>query len=313
VAGRLQRRQGQHHGRLARLRRRRSPSPPDQRKKPIAILCTDTRVEAERSETPRGQGGNPAIVETIEATLARMRKFSEQNALNIEAESDSTRRCRFRRNQPTFCTSPPPEQSFWVNIIGRGYPPPNRTFRWCTKRTKIDPVTTFVQQRLQNGHWSEAILHLGARRAESSTRAQTMANREKRNGLLSMRHLFQSQLPLHTPTIVAGWMMPVVHVQIKQGYCLSSLARQGRSWGFPVWLASQDADKFLTEGTNETDFAQLAECGVHFSPQTLSPADQKLVLGTVIHQKFKKAEAALRLQGKFVTGMARQYHRDGGK
>ncbi len=108
-------------------------------------------------------------------------------------------------------------------------------------------------------------------------------------------------------------MMPVVHVQIKQGYCLSSLARQGRSWGFPVWLASQDADKFLTEGTNETDFAQLAECGVHFSPQTLSPADQKLVLGTVIHQKFKKAEAALRLQGKFVTGMARQYHRDGGK
>src|SRR5207237_3703400 len=33
------------------------------------------------------------------------------------------------------------------------------------------------------GHWGEAILHLGARRAESSTRAQTMANREARNGL----------------------------------------------------------------------------------------------------------------------------------
>ena len=46
--------------------------PPDQRKKPVAVLCTDTRVEI------------PAIVETIEATLARMRKFSEQNALNIE-------------------------------------------------------------------------------------------------------------------------------------------------------------------------------------------------------------------------------------
>jgi DNA sulfur modification protein DndC len=66
-------------------------------------------------------------------------------------------------------------------MIGRGYPPPNRTFRWCTQRLKIDPVTTFVQQRL--GHWSEAIIHLGARRAESSTRAQTMAGREKRNGL----------------------------------------------------------------------------------------------------------------------------------
>ncbi len=94
---------------------------------------------------------------------------------------------------------------------------------------------------------------------------------------------------------------------------LSSLARQGRSWGFPVWMASQDADKFLTTGTNETNFADLAECGVHFSPQTLSPADQKLILGSVIHQKFKKTEAALRLQGKLQTGMARQFWKDGGK
>lgn len=94
---------------------------------------------------------------------------------------------------------------------------------------------------------------------------------------------------------------------------LSSLARQGRSWGFPVWLASQDADKFLTSGTNETNFADLAECGIHFSPQTLSSADQKSILGSAIHQKFKKAEAALRLQGKLHTGMARQYWKDGGR
>lgn len=95
---------------------------------------------------------------------------------------------------------------------------------------------------------------------------------------------------------------------------LSSLARQGRSWGFPVWLASQDADKFLTQGTNETNFAQLAECGVHFSPQTLSAADQRNVLGSVISQKFKKAEAALCQRGKLqTTGMARQFWKDQGK
>ena len=127
--------------------------PDDQRKKPVAILCTDTRVEI------------PAIVEMVEGTLARIQRFSQQSSLNIEVN----------------LLKPPPEESFWVNIIGRGYPPPNRTFRWCTQRLKIDPVTTFVQQRL--GHWSEAILHLGARRAESSTRAQTMAGRERRNGL----------------------------------------------------------------------------------------------------------------------------------
>ncbi len=40
---------------------------------------------------------------------------------------------------------------------------------------------------------------------------------------------------------------------------LGSLARQGRSWGFPVWLASQDADAFITSGNNATNFAELAE------------------------------------------------------
>jgi DNA sulfur modification protein DndC len=127
--------------------------PAGQRKKPVSILCTDTRVEI------------PAIVEMVEGTLARMQKFSQHNDLNIEVN----------------LLRPPPEQSFWVNIIGRGYPPPNRTFRWCTQRLKIDPVNVIVNQRL--GHWGEAILHLGARRAESSSRAQTMAGRATQNGL----------------------------------------------------------------------------------------------------------------------------------
>ncbi|MCI0721394.1 MAG: type IV secretory system conjugative DNA transfer family protein [Acidobacteria bacterium] len=93
---------------------------------------------------------------------------------------------------------------------------------------------------------------------------------------------------------------------------LTALARQGRSWGFPVWLASQDADKFLTTGTNETNFAELADCGVHFSPQTLSDSQQRNILGGVIHNKFKKGEAAVRLQDKLITGSARQYWREGG-
>ncbi|MBV9658810.1 MAG: DNA phosphorothioation system sulfurtransferase DndC [Verrucomicrobia bacterium] len=127
--------------------------PPEQRTKPIAVLCTDTRVEI------------PAIVEMVEGTLDRMRRVSLARGLNIEAH----------------LLRPTAEQSFWVNLLGRGYPPPNRLFRWCTQRMKIDPVTAFVTQRL--GRWGEAILHLGARRAESSTRAQKMAGREARNGL----------------------------------------------------------------------------------------------------------------------------------
>lgn len=94
---------------------------------------------------------------------------------------------------------------------------------------------------------------------------------------------------------------------------LGSLARQGRSWGFPVWLASQDADAFVTTGDHATNFAELAECGIHFSPHILSDSKQRKILGSVIHRELKKAEAALRLQGKLVTGAARQFWKDGGK
>ncbi len=93
---------------------------------------------------------------------------------------------------------------------------------------------------------------------------------------------------------------------------LSSLARQGRSWGFPVWLASQDADKFLTTGQNETNFAELAECGVHFSPHTLNDSEQRQILGGHVQTKLKKAEAALRHQGKLLTGAARQFWKEMG-
>jgi DNA sulfur modification protein DndC len=47
--------------------------PAEQRKKPIAVLCTDTRVEI------------PAIAEMIEGSLDKMRKCSQQHRLNIEA------------------------------------------------------------------------------------------------------------------------------------------------------------------------------------------------------------------------------------
>jgi DNA sulfur modification protein DndC len=63
--------------------------PAAERKKPVTILCTDTRVEI------------PAIVEMVESTLARIRRFSEQDDLNIEVN----------------LLRPPPEQSFWVTTV----------------------------------------------------------------------------------------------------------------------------------------------------------------------------------------------------
>ena len=93
---------------------------------------------------------------------------------------------------------------------------------------------------------------------------------------------------------------------------LSSLARQGRSWGFPVWLASQDADAFATRGDKAVDFAELAECGIHLTPQTLTTTEQKRVLGAPLTRDLQKGEAAVKLGGKLRIGKVRQYHREGG-
>lgn len=94
---------------------------------------------------------------------------------------------------------------------------------------------------------------------------------------------------------------------------LGSLARQGRSWGFPVWLASQDADAFVTSGANSTNFAELASCGLHFSPETLSTSQQRDILGGALQRQLVKGEAVLRLHGKLKTGPTRQFWKDGGK
>jgi hypothetical protein len=68
----LQRRQRQHHAGVVNFRRGLVGAP-DQRKKPISVLCTDTRVEI------------PAIVEMVEGTLDKMRKCSNEHGLNVDA------------------------------------------------------------------------------------------------------------------------------------------------------------------------------------------------------------------------------------
>ncbi|MBT8508694.1 hypothetical protein AZH53_09785 [Methanomicrobiaceae archaeon CYW5] len=62
--------------------------------------------------------------------------------------------------------------SFWVNLIGRGYPSPNRWFRWCTDRLKIRPMNKFVTEKIKES--GEVIILLGIRTAESQNRDRTI-------------------------------------------------------------------------------------------------------------------------------------------
>ena len=107
---------------------------------------TDTLVE------------QPLVSRWVKTSLDRMRNAAREQELPF---------------QPHKLT-PEVANSFWVNLIGRGYPAPNQKFRWCTERLKIKPSNKFIRGVVQK--YGEAILVLGTRKAESQRRA---ANIEK--------------------------------------------------------------------------------------------------------------------------------------
>ena len=122
--------------------------PPTSRKKHIYVISTDTRVE-----TPH--------------ISARIKK--ELEAISISAERDWL-------PLSTHLLFPKLNDTFWVNLIGRGYPSPNTRFRWCTDRLKIHPVSDFIRQVVDKS--GAVIVVLGARKDESATRAQSMARNQ---------------------------------------------------------------------------------------------------------------------------------------
>lgn len=84
--------------------------------------------------------------------------------------------------------TPPANNSFWANIIGRGFPTPriNGTFRWCTDRLKINPSADYIRDVIrQEGR--EVVVLLGVRKAESIARKRRIEGRELANRLMN-RH-----------------------------------------------------------------------------------------------------------------------------
>ena len=117
---------------------------PDRRKKTIHVISTDTMVE------------NPIVASWVKNSLESIGKEAS------------------KQKMPFFpkLIFPRTEESFWVNLIGKGYPAPRNKFRWCTDRLKINPSNRYISEVVnQNG---EAILCLGARTAESSARAKVI-------------------------------------------------------------------------------------------------------------------------------------------
>ena len=129
---------------------------PPQRNKTIHVISTDTLVE------------NPIVVSWVNRSL---------EAMNEQAAAQDLPVCSHR-------LTPELRDSYWVNLIGRGYPAPRHKFRWCTERLKIKPSNRFIRDTVRES--GEAIVVLGTRKGESAVRARSMARQEQnrvRDGL----------------------------------------------------------------------------------------------------------------------------------
>lgn len=115
--------------------------PPSERNRPVHVVSNDTLVEA------------PVVADHVDRVLDRVRNGVEALRLPLTVVK----------------TLPKPDQTFWVNLIGRGYPSPSRTFRWCTDRMKIQPTSHYIKSKVAES--GQVILLLGVRREESATRA----------------------------------------------------------------------------------------------------------------------------------------------
>ncbi len=120
--------------------------------KPVYVLSSDTQVEA------------PNVASYIKNALADIEKAARFRHLNLHTE----------------LVEPELNESFWSKLIGKGYPPPNRWFRWCTSSMKIKPSRRAVEKIAQE--FGSVILLLGSRMDESSQRAksiQSFSNNER--------------------------------------------------------------------------------------------------------------------------------------
>jgi DNA sulfur modification protein DndC len=128
-------------------------------KRQVYVVCNDTMVE------------NPVIEEYVTTVLQTIQKAAKEQQLPITVKT----------------TTPQIEDTFWCCVIGKGYPVPNNSFRFCTEKMKIKPTSTFITNQVAAD--GEAIILIGTRLAESQQRAKSIKKHDIKGHRLSKHPL----------------------------------------------------------------------------------------------------------------------------
>lgn len=135
-----------------------------QRTKNVYIVSSDTLIE------------NPLIKIYLSKMNDMLGMAAEKDGLPIKSKM----------------VTPEPDNSFWANVIGRGFPTPrmNGTFRWCTDRLKINPSADYIREIIKK-EGQEVVVLLGVRKAESIARKRRIEGRELANRLMNRHETIQ--------------------------------------------------------------------------------------------------------------------------
>ena len=126
--------------------------PPSQRTRPVHIVSNDTLVES------------PFVMAHLDDVTTQIQHAVDGLGLPITVAR----------------THPDLDKTFWVLLIGKGYPSPNSQMRWCTDRLKIQPTSGYIKEHISD--FGAAIVVLGVRRTESVRRMQTIDRYENERG-----------------------------------------------------------------------------------------------------------------------------------
>lgn len=152
--------------------------PEEKRTKQIFVISSDTLVET------------PVIIDYITITHERINAVAKKQKLPITA----------------FKRIPRITDTFWVNLLGKGYPAPSTQFRWCTERLKIRTADRFILESVTK--YGEVVMVLGVRKGESATRDHVIDQYKIKGSRLSHHSKFPQSyvyMPLENFSIDDIW------------------------------------------------------------------------------------------------------------
>ena len=187
--------------------------PPEMRHKDVFVVSSDTLVET------------PVVVDLIIRTMEKIEKGAKRDKLPITSHP----------------VVPKTHETFWVNLLGKGYPAPTRSFRWCTERMKINPVSDFIKDKVSQ--FEEVIVVLGSRSSESASRAQVIA-KHKIDGSRLARHTTLANAFIYTP--IDTWDVEDVWKLLRGAfkYASDDVEEWENPWGGnnrPLWTLYMDS------------------------------------------------------------------------